>query len=1599
MLLLACWGMNGQVTLYTEDFASQTGKGIDGTTANMTGITKWSYDVTNTGGMVAGEFFKVTTVSGSDERFTAFNTDAPSAASAAYWYSQSISTIGYANITASVVLSRNSSNSGSGVRADYSLDNGTTWVSFGSLINATAANGTAGSVSPTGTQTATTATVTGLAGAGSIRIRIAHWGTSSTPTYYHDNVLVQGTVSCTVPGVPTGLTATQNVTNPSTQLDLSWTANGSTTDYIVEVDNDSGFGSIDFTTTTAATSVTTTTLTEKTTYYVRVRARNTASCVSANTTSVSQATACSTPGAPSSSAASSITATGFTANWTGASGTVTGYLLDVSTASDFSSFVSGFNGLSVGNVLTYAVTGLSSSTPYYYRVRAINTVSCTGTNSGSQNPTTLAACTTPGIPGSVTATGQTTTGLTVNWTAGSGTVTGYQVDVATDSGFASIVYTNAAIASGATSQAATGLSANTTYYIRVRTLNGGCSSAFTATVTTTTACQAPAAQATSLSFNTVATTSLNGSFTASVSATGYLVLRSTSATAPSPAPADGTTYTAGDTVGGATVVQAGTGTTFSDSGLTNNTTYYYYVYAYNTGCITTIDYLQASPLTGSQLTTNTKTWYVNDSVFPLESGSITTAVGNNANSGLTAALPKADLQSAITAASAGDTILVDTGTWSSTATQTINKALTIIGNGPTNTVFQSSSVSGTIRWGTISASNVTIKDVQISKYDRAQDGIALDITSGTNILIDRCIIYNNVGSAGQGAVCISGAATSVTVRNTSLPCNRTASANYGGAMNIKNATVLIENCSMNNNVISALNGGALIIQGSSANVTITKTTFDANGASQGGAIAIADGTVNISNSCFDTNSAQADAGGTGGGGAILITPTNNSSITITDCTFTNNTANVGSSDGGAICFSNFSSPTVTSVISTCSFTNNTSRNGEDVNFNRQNSPTFNITFKNNTFYTYHSTGSVNLYNTDLPANNIKFEGLSTPAGSGGNGDIVANGLGVAVTNPEMTGVFTETSSAVPTSLPSTTCNDRFDGTCAAVDATFTCLTENVWNGTTWSRGHIPTIYEHVILNANYNTTTHGNIDACVLTVRPGRILTVDQSNNADNTKKTTYVNVINSINNSGTINVSTNGNLIQVNHPLDLDGIAIVTPNINVTKTTGVKYRWDYVYWSKPVSSSVMTNFNTAFDLKYYWDPSFSIDYNRNYLGWRTLSGEPTVGTGFITRVKTAGSNATTPTATTLTMSGTSNNGAITAAIQYYTADHLAFRNFTLLGNPYPGAISFQQFYNDNIDKIYGTCYLWSSKTKYPGSGEYVQADYASFNATGGVGVVTGSPTTTTGVVVPNGYIASGQGFMVRPKVNGTVTFNNGQRTKVIPSNDQFFRPGTEDEKDRYWLRITDAGKRFNEQLIGYVAGSTPEFDEAYDGPINSLSPIKFYTFVDKEKLIIQGRGAYNVTDRVALGYSKTTTTPEKFTISVSNAEGIFGSQQPIFLHDKELNVYTNISKRPYEFTGSANTENRFEVVYEVPKPVVKDDKATVTNTIVALGANILSIQAPDTIAQVTLYDISGKVVFEKTTTRFMTTFEAPVSLSTGVYIAKVKLTNNQTVTQKIINK
>ncbi len=166
----------GQTTLYSENFSTNTGKGHIGTSLDTTGVgSSWTINSTNFITPVSGEYFKV--LAGV---FESYNTDATQA-SPMFWYTRSVSITGYSNVTLSVDLTSVSSNSLSGVEAFYSIDGGT-YISFGSLINSTGTN-----------LLGSTATISGLSGS-TVRIRVNHWGSSSTPYYRHDNVSVVGFV-------------------------------------------------------------------------------------------------------------------------------------------------------------------------------------------------------------------------------------------------------------------------------------------------------------------------------------------------------------------------------------------------------------------------------------------------------------------------------------------------------------------------------------------------------------------------------------------------------------------------------------------------------------------------------------------------------------------------------------------------------------------------------------------------------------------------------------------------------------------------------------------------------------------------------------------------------------------------------------------------------------------------------------------------------------------------------------------------------------------------------------------------------------------------------------------------------------------------------------------------------------------------------------------------------------------------------------------------------------------------------------------------------------------------------------------------------------
>ena len=133
------------------------------------------------------------------------------------------------------------------------------------------------------------------------------------------------------------------------------------------------------------------------------------------------------------------------------------------------------------NVVTYNNTGLTGNRKYYFRVKAYNT----GGNSAYSN--TASDTTAPQAPTALTATagsGDTWNTINLNWTDNSSSEAGFKIERSTSSGsgFTQIA-TNAASDHTYTS---TGLSANTTYYFRVRAYNGNGNSDYSNTASSPT---------------------------------------------------------------------------------------------------------------------------------------------------------------------------------------------------------------------------------------------------------------------------------------------------------------------------------------------------------------------------------------------------------------------------------------------------------------------------------------------------------------------------------------------------------------------------------------------------------------------------------------------------------------------------------------------------------------------------------------------------------------------------------------------------------------------------------------------------------------------------------------------------------------------------------------------------------------------------------------------------------------------------------------------------------------------------------------------------------------------------------------------------------
>ncbi len=126
---------------------------------------------------------------------------------------------------------------------------------------------------------------------------------------------------------------------------------------------------------------------------------------------------------------------------------------------------------------------------------------------------------------------------------------------------------------------------------------------YTVNIVAPLACTTPTAQATAL-VTSPSGTSLAGSFTAALpTPNNYLVVINT--TGITPTPTNGFTYTIGSPITGGTVVDIDSNTNFVANGLTVSTTYYIFVFSYNSLCTGLPLYLATTPLNGSTITLST----------------------------------------------------------------------------------------------------------------------------------------------------------------------------------------------------------------------------------------------------------------------------------------------------------------------------------------------------------------------------------------------------------------------------------------------------------------------------------------------------------------------------------------------------------------------------------------------------------------------------------------------------------------------------------------------------------------------------------------------------------------------------------------------------------------------------------------------------------------------------------------------------------------------------------------------------------------------------------------------------------------------------------
>lgn len=511
------------------------------------------------------------------------------------------------------------------------------------------------------------------------------------------------------------------------------------------------------------------------------------------------------------------------------------------------------------------------------------------------------------------------------------------------------------------------------------------------------------------------------------------------------------------------------------------------------------------------------------------------------------------------------------------------------------------------------------------------------------------------------------------------------------------------------------------------------------------------------------------------------------------------------------------------------------------------------------------------------------------------------------------------------------------------------------------------------------------------------------------------------------------------------------------TQQEGTVNRYAYNYWCSPIGN-VDSNFNGNADFRADLidestglvssvDASFTNNYNSStspltisnywiytfvasssYSQWNYVgqSGDIAPGLGF--SMKGVGTASTGN--QMYDFRGKPNNGTM--------ANTVANAQQTLVGNPYPSALDAYEFIHDPVNSanITGVLYYWEQQ---PGQASHFIADYVGGYATYTIDasyvesfvkatfltyLQDGNPTGLPGTTSPTSkqarrYIPIGQGFMVEGTASGTVRTTNDMRSyyKESDVDSEFFRnssastdstSATVSYAAENAMTVPATYKRFRiytdfddlytrELLMNLNDNATPGFDYGMEAKSPEDVASDAYWILNGEPYVIQAF-AYDIGLHIPLVVQLNT--QKSLRIRIHDIQN-FDASQPIYLHDMDTGLYTDLRQQNFEITLDAgNYTNRFEITFQNQTLGLEEINESDLTVFQNNTSAELTIKNPNLfhIKQITLFDITGKQILNEVKLPQGSEYIfSTKKLSEGTYIVKVILDTNQNMAKKVV--